>query len=141
MIVIDSRNINYFNKKIIKIELKMMSYMSYNEIYNIEKKANGKINVKISHSIDDLGFNVFLDKEEFNSYCDYLLEELKILNLKPEYRNDNIMDGYGWELKIEFEGGAKFESYGVNKKPRVISKLIKSFKEIIFLQEKIFKKI
>jgi len=115
--------------------------MSYNEIYNIEKKANGKINVKISHSIDDLGFNVFLDKEEFNSYCDYLLEELKILNLKPEYRNDNIMDGYGWELKIEFEGGAKFESYGVNKKPRVISKLIKSFKEIIFLQEKIFKKI
>lgn len=141
MIVIDSRNINYFNKKIIKIELKMMYYMSYDEIYKIEKKTNGKINLKIFHSNIDAGFDEVLDKEEFNSYCEYLLEELKILDLKPEYRNDNIMDGYGWELKIEFEGGAKFESYGVNKKPKKISKLIKSFEEIIFLPEKIFKEI
>ena len=141
MIVIDSRKMEYFNKKIIKIELKMMYYMSHEEIYNIEKKANGKINVKISHSSDDLGFNVVLDKEEFNSYCDYLLEELKILNLKPEYRNDNILDGYGWELEIEFESGTKFESYGVNKKPRKISKLIKSIEDVIFFPEKIFEEI
>ena len=129
MIVIDSRKMKYFNKKIIKIMFKMIYYMSYSEVYSLKKRANGEIILSLFE-----GHSVIIDKEDFDSYCEYLREELKIFNLKPEYRNDNIMDGYGWELEIKFKDGTQFESYGINKKPRKISKLIKSFKEIIFPQ-------
>lgn len=104
---------------------KMIYYMAYNEEYSLEKKANGEIFLSINDR-----HQVNVNNENFDNYCDYLREELKIFNLEPEYRNDNIMDGYGWELEIEFEDGTQFESYGVNKKPRKISKLIDSFWEV-----------
>lgn len=127
MIVIDSRRIKYSNKKIIKIKFEMHNYLSYNDVYILEKNANGECFLTLFH-----GQPLFVENENFLSFCQYLIEELKILDLKPEYSNDGVLDGYGWELEIEFEDGIKFESYGVNKKPRKISKLIKSFEEIIF---------
>ena len=129
MIIIDSRKMKYINKKIIKIKFEMIYYLSHNEIYTLEKKANGEIILSLFD-----GHSVIVDKEDFDSYCEYLREELKIFNLESEYSNDDIMDGYGWELEIKFKDGTQFESYGINKKPRKISKLIKSFKEIIFPQ-------
>ena len=63
----------------------------------------------------------------FEDYCFYLKDKLKIFKLKPEYINENVLEGYGWELGIILDDGTIFKSSGLNIKPRKVTKLIKLF--------------
>ena len=111
---------NFEEKEIIKIYFRMDYFPKPGEEYSIEKNVDGKIHLVVDRS--DLKV---IDSFVFKYYCFYLKNKLKIFNLKSEYINENVLDGYGWELEIIFDDWAIFKSSGLNKKPRKVSKLIK----------------
>ena len=70
------------------------------------------------------------DLLEFHEICLKLVQDIKVLNWKKDYTDPNILDGYGWEIKIYFENGNKFLSEGLNKKPPRFNKMVRLFEEI-----------
>ena len=108
---------------IVKIKFRLDYYMSgwYEYEFTSNKFiCNGFYNEK-SQEIDPLVFHEIVSK---------LVQDIKVLNWKKDYTDPNILDGYGWVIKIYFENGNKFLSEGLNKKPPRFNKMVRLFEEI-----------
>ena len=108
---------------IVKIKFRLDYYMSgwYEYEFTSNKFiCNGFYNEKSQES-DPLVFHEIVSK---------LVQDIKVLNWKKDYTDPNILDGYGWVIKIYFENGNKFLSEGLNKKPPRFNKMVRLFEEI-----------
>ena len=108
---------------IVKIKFRLDYYMSgwYEYEFTSNKFfCNGFYNEKSQES-DPLVFHEIVSK---------LVQDIKVLNWKKDYTDPNILDGYGWKIKIHFENGKKFLSEGLNKKPPRFNKMVRLFEEI-----------
>ena len=109
--------------RIVKIRFQLHYYMSEKYEYELTSNkfiCNGFYNEKSQES-DPLVFHEIVSK---------LVQDIKVLNWKKDYTDPNILDGYGWVIKIYFENGNKFLSEGLNKKPPRFNKMVRLFEEI-----------
>jgi len=75
-----------------------------------------------------------MGKELWNSFLDDLLNTIKISEWNKAYRNSEILDGFGWEVKITGKDNGVITFYGVNDYPNnweAFEDLIKLIKEKI----------
>jgi len=90
----------------------------FSGFYNIELvKNDDQIIYTFSHTFKESKDEYNFTKEKWNEFIEKIFNE-NIQNWKNKYHDNNICDGYEWELEMEFKDLPKFESCGSNEYPR-----------------------
>ena len=95
-----------------------------------------KVNTDDSHELwgttegdADLAFVSDLDYDKIDNFFRQTARH-GLTNWKESYRDNSVLDGSSWYIKIIFSDQTIMESYGINKYPSTWDKVMEDFEEL-----------